>query len=372
LGLKSNSESLFMTVEILLKQVNDNLDKATKAEIQGSLSQAKNFYLIASRKLFDAASQSTGQLKVIRVSNAEKLLTKAKSLRINPASAMLNGRTLSQNDFILKEKPDVTFDDVAGLDNVKGEIRNKIIYPFQYPEEAKRFGIKSGGGILLYGPPGTGKTFIAQAIAHEVDAVFFTVKPSDVMSKWVGESEQNIARLFKEAREQPKSIIFIDELEALVPKRKDSGSTIMQRVVPQILAEMEGVESKKGSVLFIGATNEPWSIDHAALRPGRFDEKIYVPPPDMQARIKMFHLYLNERPLENDINWGKLGELSNGYSGADIKQICLKAALRPFHEVIQKGMQRGINMSDLEEVLKEIRPSVNPAIVQKYEDFQSA
>ena len=360
-----------MSIELLLKQINDYLDKATRAEAQGNRSQAKNFYLTASRKLFDAASQSKESLKAVRVANAESLLAKAKSMRTTELP-ILNRQTASQSDFILREKPNVSFDDVAGLDNVKEEIKNKIIYPFQYPKEAKRFGIKSGGGILLYGPPGTGKTFIAQAIAHEVDAVFFTVKPSDVMSKWVGESEQNIARLFNEAREQPKSIIFIDELEAIVPKRKDSGSTVMQRVVPQILAEMEGVESKKGSILFIGATNEPWSIDHAALRPGRFDEKIYVPPPDVPARIKMFQLYLKERPVENDIDWDKLGGLSQGYSGADIKQICLKASLRPFHEAIQKGCQRSINMNDLLEMLKIVKTSVNPLTVQKYEAFQSS
>jgi transitional endoplasmic reticulum ATPase len=192
------------------------------------------------------------------------------------------------------------------------------------------------------------------------------------MSKWVGESEQNIARLFTEARQQPKSIIFIDEVEALIPKRKDSGSTVMQRVVPQILAEMEGMESKKDNLLFIGATNEPWSIDHAALRPGRFDEKIYVPPPDLPARIKLFQLNLKGRLQEADIDPNNLAELTEGYSGADIKQVCLKAALIPFREVIRGNAERGINMADLQKVLEDVKPSISRATIEKYEGFTFA
>jgi SpoVK/Ycf46/Vps4 family AAA+-type ATPase len=189
------------------------------------------------------------------------------------------------------------------------------------------------------------------------------------MSKWEGESEQNIAKLFTEARSQSKSIIFIDEVEALIPKRKDSGSTVMQRVVPQILAEMEGMESKSERVLFIGATNEPWSIDHAALRPGRFDEKIYIPPPDLPARVKLFQLNLKGRLLEDGIDFNKMAELTDGYSGADAKQVCLKAALIPFREAIQGKAERGINMADLLKVLEEVKPSISRQTVEKYEKF---
>ena len=360
-----------MNKDISLKKVEEFLGNAAKAETQGNLDTAREYYLQASRQLFDIAAESSGTLKKIRLDNAEKLVQKAKSLpNREKVTATGSPRPASGSDFILKEIPNVTFDDVAGLDNVKEEIKNKIIYPFQFPEQAQKFGIKSGGGMLLYGPPGTGKTYIAKAIAHEVKAVFFSIQPSDVMSKWVGESEQNVAKLFTEARAQTKSIIFIDEVEALIPKRKDSGSTVMQRVVPQILAEMEGMESKKDNILFIGATNEPWSIDHAALRPGRFDEKIYVPPPDLPARIKLFQLNLKGRLQEKDIELNKLAGSTDGYSGADIKQVCLKAALIPFREVIRGDAERGINMADLQKVLEDVKPSISHQIIEKYEDFK--
>ena len=358
-----------MSKDLSLKKVEEYMEKAVQAETKGSADNARDFYLQASRHLFQIAEQTKGELRAIRVNNAEKLLEKAKSIRNRERLPVGGNQQTAASDFVLKEIPDVTFDDVAGLDNVKEEIKNKIIYPFQYPEQAKKFGIKSGGGMLLYGPPGTGKTYIAKAVAHEVNAVFFSIQPSDVMSKWVGESEQNIARLFTEARSQSKSIIFIDEVEALIPKRKDSGSTVMQRVVPQILAEMEGMESKSERVLFVGATNEPWSIDHAALRPGRFDEKIYVPPPDFPARVKLFQLNLKGRFLGEGIDYNKLAELTDGYSGADAKQVCLKAALIPFREAIQGKGERGITMADLQKVLGEVKPSISRQIVEKYEKF---
>ena len=360
-----------MAKDLSLKKVEEFLETAAKAETHGSMDTAREYYLLASRQLFNIAAESSDKLKEIRLANAEKLMQKAKSLP-NREKIAVSSRPGTISNFILKEAPDVTFDDVAGLDNVKEEIKNKIIYPFQFPEQAKKFGIKSGGGMLLYGPPGTGKTYIAKAVAHEVKAVFFSIQPSDVMSKWVGESEQNITRLFTDARQQSKSIIFIDEVEALIPKRRDSGSTVMQRVVPQILAEMEGMESKKDNLLFIGATNEPWSIDHAALRPGRFDEKIYVPPPDLPARIKLFKLNLKGRLQEADIDPNKLAELTEGYSGADIKQVCLKAALIPFREIIMGNAERGINMADLQKVLEDVKPSISRVTIEKYEGFTFA
>lgn len=145
-----------------------------------------------------------------------------------------------------------------------------------YPEKAKKWKVKTGGGVLLYGPPGTGKTYLAEAVAGELDADFFYVKASDIMSKWVGESEKRVAELFKKARESKKAVIFIDEIDALLPKRT-THSSVMQRVVPQFLAEMDGIDSRNENILLMAATNVPWNIDPAALRPGRFDFKFYIP-----------------------------------------------------------------------------------------------
>jgi transitional endoplasmic reticulum ATPase len=355
-----------MNVDVYLKKGEEYIENASKAEENGELRKARDWYLKASEQLFNAASQSSGRMRNIRIENAEKLLEKVKSLKVTHKEVESGGEPAS---FTVTEKPNVGFDDVAGLDNVKEEIRNKLIYPSLYPEKAELYGIRSGGGILLYGPPGTGKTYIAKAVAGEVDAVFYSIKPSEVLSKWVGESEQNVKKLFETARGNERSVIFIDEVEALIPKRRSSGSTVMQRVVPQILAELEGIESKNDNLLFVGATNEPWSIDPAALRPGRFDEKIYVPPPDYEARKKIFELNLKGKPLD-EIGFDALAELTEGYSGADLRHICVKASLIPFKESIKTGEERGIAMDDMRSVMGDIKPSINREMVRKYEEFK--
>src|SRR6266550_1170303 len=221
----------------------------------------------------------------------------------------------SASQWIVKEKPNLKFDDVAGLDGVKEDIRLKMVYPFEHSELAERFGIRGGGGVLLFGPPGTGKTMLAKATAGELDATFFTISPADVLSKWVGEAEQNIKKLFDAARGEKRAVIFIDEIEALVPARRDEGSSVMQRVVPQILQGMEGFDKKSVSpILFMGATNVPWQLDPAILRPGRFDEKVYIPLPDLAARRKMLDIYLGKRPVAADVNLDELAQKLDGYS----------------------------------------------------------
>src|SRR5439155_12513101 len=168
---------------------------------------------------------------------------------------------VSAEQWMVKEKPTIRFADVAGLEDVKQDIRLKMIYPFEHPDLAKKFGVRLGGGILFYGPPGTGKTMLAKATAGEVDATFFRVSAADMLSKWVGEAEQNIKKLFDAAAAEPRSIIFIDEIESLVPARRDEGSSVMQRVVPQILQGMEGFDKKNvNPILFMGATNVPWQL----------------------------------------------------------------------------------------------------------------
>src|SRR4030095_2131065 len=168
---------------------------------------------------------------------------------------------------------------------------------------------------------------LAKATAGEIDATFFRISPADILSKWVGEAEQNIKKLFDTAAGEARAIIFIDEIEALVPARRDEGSSVMQRVVPQILQGMEGVDKKKCSpIRFMGATNGPWQLDPAVLRPGRFDEKVYIPLPDLAARRKMLDIYLGKRPVDAQVDLDELARELEGYSGADIKYICDRAA----------------------------------------------
>jgi SpoVK/Ycf46/Vps4 family AAA+-type ATPase len=274
------------------------------------------------------------------------------------------------SEWIAHEKPNIGFDDIAGLEDVKEDIRLKMIYPATHPELAKRYGITIGGGVLLYGPPGTGKTMMAKAIAHELDATFFLINPAQIMSKWVGEAEQNIRKLFDAARAEDAAIIFIDETEALVPKRRSGGSTVMQRVVPQILQELEGFDRNgERALLFVGATNKPWMLDEAMLRPGRLDTKIYVGLPDAPARFRLLEIHLSERPLDEDVDFGDLCDKLDGYTGADIKNIVARAAAIPFTHAIAGGKPRPINMHDLVGIVEVTPPSVDKATLSRFETF---
>jgi transitional endoplasmic reticulum ATPase len=285
-------------------------------------------------------------------------------------SAEGEGETTA-SQWVVKEKPSIRFDDVAGLDEVKEDIRLKMVYPFEHPELAQRFGIHGGGGVLLYGPPGTGKTMLARATAGEIEATFFTISPADILSKWVGEAEQNIKKLFEAARAEDRSIIFIDEIEALVPARRDEGSSVMQRVVPQILQEMEGF-GKNGDrvVLFMGATNVPWQLDSAVLRPGRFDEKVYIPLPDFPARRKMLDIYLGKRPVDDAVDLEALANRLEGYSGADIRYICDRAATIPFLQSVATGQEGEITHQILDDVIGDTARSVTPDMLKRFEKWQ--
>ena len=274
------------------------------------------------------------------------------------------------SDWIVKDKPDLGFDDIAGLDDVKEDIRLRMIYPFSHPELAKRYGVTAGGGVLLYGPPGTGKTMMAKAIAHEIGATFFVISPAQVLSKWVGEAEQNIRKLFEAAKAEDASVIFIDEVEALVPRRKSDSSSVMQRVVPQILQELEGFDrTEDRALLFVGATNKPWMLDEAMLRPGRLDTKVYVGLPDPPARFKLLEIHLGDRPLAEDVDFGRLCDMLEGYSGADIRNVAQRAATIPFMESIAGQDPRPISMQDLVTVIEATSRSVNDADLARYERF---
>lgn len=274
------------------------------------------------------------------------------------------------SDWIVKDKPNIGFDDIAGLEDVKQEIRLKMIYPFQHPELAKQYGIGVGGGILLYGPPGTGKTMIAKAVAHDIDAVFFLVSPAQMMSKWVGEAEQNVRKLFDAAKAETTSVIFLDEIEALVPKRQSDSSTVMQRVVPQILQELEGFDrGADRALLFVGATNRPWMLDEAILRPGRLDALVYVGLPDAPARFRLLEIHFGDRPMADDVDFGTLCDRLEGYSGADIKSIAQQAAQRPFLEAIGGKAARPIAQADIVAEIDETPPSVHPSDLARYDKF---
>jgi transitional endoplasmic reticulum ATPase len=363
--------------------------KGLDARRAGQWDSARIYLLEAARAMLELSKEAQGEdLREARRQMSQKLLDLAKDCdtakkenRRQPAqgrrgqpgkgeqSQESEGGT-SADQWVVKEKPSLRFDDVAGLDDVKEDIRLKMIYPFQHPELAAKFDIRAGGGVLMYGPPGTGKTMLAKATAGEIEATFFRISPADVLSKWVGEAEQNIKKLFDAAAGEERSIIFIDEIEALVPARRDEGSSVMQRVVPQILQGVEGFDKKAGRpILMMGATNVPWQLDPAMLRPGRFDEKVYIPLPDLAARRKMLDLYLSKRPVAPEVDLGALAARLDGYSGADIKYVCDRAATIPFLRSVATGEEGDITPDVIDDVLNDTPPSVTREMLKRFDDW---
>ncbi|HLT48706.1 MAG TPA: CDC48 family AAA ATPase [Rubricoccaceae bacterium] len=261
--------------------------------------------------------------------------------------------------------PDVGWDDVGGLEDVKRRLREGIELPLQNPEAFRRLGIRQAKGFLLYGPPGNGKTLIAKAVAREAEANFVATKSSDLLSKWYGESEKQVSRLFQRARQVAPTVIFIDEIDALAPQRGGGlgEPAVTERVVNTILAEMDGLEELQG-VVVIGATNRPTLIDPALLRPGRFDELVYVPVPDEAARRKILGIQTAKMPLAADVDLDALARRTERYSGADLENLVRKAGLMALREDLDRA---DVPMRFFEEALAETRPSVTPEMEREYE-----
>lgn len=271
---------------------------------------------------------------------------------------------------VIEKRDKITFEDIAGLDEAKKAFKEKVVDAFEHKDLYQKYGKKVGGGLLLYGLPGTGKTMFAEAASNETDSLFIPVKCSDIKSKWYGESEANVKRIFEKARKAKKAIIFFDEFEAIGSKRTDNSENANNDLVPQILAEMQGVDSSKSNsvILVIAATNKPWSIDSAFLRPGRFDEKIYIPLPDLEARKKLFELKLKSIPQEN-LDYDYLADITNGFNGADIGAFCDKLKMLAINKSIAAGNECSITMEDVEQVKGIIKSSVSPEDVQRLVEF---
>ncbi|WP_268541540.1 CDC48 family AAA ATPase [Candidatus Nitrosotenuis cloacae] len=260
---------------------------------------------------------------------------------------------------VLVEVPNVTWDDVGGLEQLKEELKEAVEWPLKHKEAFEYVDVSPPKGVLLYGPPGTGKTLIAKALAKMTESNFISVKGPELLSKWVGESEKGVREVFRKARQAAPCIIFFDEIDALVPRRGGGDSShVTESVVSQILTEIDGLEELHG-VLIIGATNRLDIVDSALLRPGRFDRIIEVPKPDAKSRRHIFEIHTRKKPLASDVNLDKLVEQTDGYTGAEISAVCSRAAIAALKRHIngQATSHKDIKITqqDLEDALKKVR-----------------
>ncbi|ADT84250.1 CDC48 family AAA ATPase [Thermococcus barophilus] len=282
---------------------------------------------------------------------------------------------------VLLEIPNVRWDDIGGLEEVKEALREAVEWPLKYPEAFQALGINPPKGILLYGPPGTGKTLLAKAVATESEANFIGIRGPEVLSKWVGESEKNIREIFRKARQAAPTVIFIDEIDAIAPRRGTDVNRVTDRLINQLLTEMDGIEENSG-VVVIAATNRPDILDPALLRPGRFDRLILVPAPDEKARYEIFKVHTRKMPLSEDVDLKELAKRTEGYTGADIAAVCREAAMNAMRRALKEGIIKPgvkmdevkqkvkVTMKDFEEALEKVGPSVSKETMEYYKKIE--
>ncbi|MEM0438203.1 MAG: CDC48 family AAA ATPase [Candidatus Micrarchaeia archaeon] len=263
--------------------------------------------------------------------------------------------------------PSISYEDIGGLKEEIQKVREMVELPLRHPELFQRLGIDPPKGVLIYGPPGTGKTLLAKAVASESEANFYYIGGPELVSKYVGESEERLRKLFKDAEENAPSIIFMDELDAIAPKREEATGEVERRVVSQLLTLMDGLNAR-GQVIVIGATNRPNSIDQALRRPGRFDREIEIGVPDRNAREEILEIHTRHMPLSKDVDIKKIADITHGYTGADISSLCKEAAMRALRRKLPDLDLEGpipaeelekieVNQGDFMDAMREILPS---------------
>jgi len=290
-----------------------------------------------------------------------------------------DSKTIKLDQWVLTEKPDISWSDIADLERPKRAIEESIIFPVRRPD---LFPLGWPRGILFFGPPGCGKTLLAAAIASEIKGMFFCADAASLMSKWLGESERNVSQLFAKAREvsesgQP-SIVFIDEIDSLMGVRgEEVGGEV--RVRNQFLKEMDGIldKNKKFHVYLIGATNKPWVLDEPFIR--RFQKRIYVPLPDVKARMDMFQIYAQNLKFQNNVDFAELARRTEGYSGGDIRDLFQSTQIKVVRDFFQRGAANDLNaipdpitMEDFETIIVGRRPSVSQNIIKRYFDWDES
>jgi transitional endoplasmic reticulum ATPase len=361
--LKIHTRNMPLSKDVKLKDI----AKITHGFVGADLNAlAKESAMIVLRRVLpDLKKAGVEEGQSIPTEILEKLMVTQKdfleALKIVRPSAMRE---------VLVETPDVTWNDVGGLEEVKEKLKEAVEWPLNKPEAFKRMGIRPPRGILLYGPPGTGKTLLAKAVAKESESNFILVNGPSLLSKWVGESEKAVRHIFRKARQTSPTILFFDEIDALVPRRGRSngdGSQATEKIVNQMLTEMDGLESLN-DVLIIGATNRPDIVDPALLRQGRFDRIIFTPVSDEEGRKKIFEIYLKKMPVNKDVDSAKLADKTKGYVGSDIEGVCREAAMIALREDIKS---KEVKMDHFMKALEVVRASVDKEIIDTYKQLEN-
>ncbi len=358
-------------IELLNSTFELYMQKGKEAKGKGNYALAKRNFMLAGETMMKIAKISQGKLKEVRLNRAKRIVEL--SDRIGTEKEKKKNDASEEDDEVKRwqqaEIPNIHFSDVAGLEDVKKAIKIRMINPILYPDKYKLYNKKTGGGVLLYGPPGTGKTMIAKAIACEVGAKFYAVKGSDIVSKWVGESEKNINSLFEEANKQDRAIIFIDEMDSLLGKR---GQDIHNdKRVNEFLQQIDGFSGRNPNLLLLGATNRPWDIDTAATRSGRFSQKIYIPLPDEKARKFMIEKNMKNVPVSKDFDVDKIVKQTKNYSGADIEELCDRAKDEPLLKAIELDSVVEVTNKDFNNILKIFPPSVTESELEKFAEYNN-
>lgn len=354
--LYGEAAAMYAAAAATLLDAGEGCDAGERADIENSV---------------DRLIETSKELKAC----AERVLRKAEDApRPRQSAPAGDDDDTDARFFPVGRVPEVTFDDIAGLEEAKQLVLDEIINPLIYGEFYRQFHIESNGGLLLFGPPGSGKTMMARAIANKADMAFFSVRCSDIVGKYFGEAEKHVRALFRAAREAKNAVIFLDEAEALACRR-GGNSTVMNRLVPELLSQMDGFEKFEGRIIVIFATNRPYDIDPAFLRPGRLPNHCYIPLPDRQVRRDFLEKRLGELPCGEGIDVDALARRTDRFSCADLTNLIKRACQRPVNRCIQRSTAgeadpaEKLNGPDLEAALESLHPSVEPSEIERLEKW---
>jgi vacuolar protein-sorting-associated protein 4 len=371
----------------LLETAKKNASMAYKLDQSGQSHQAVRYYVAAAEQLQKLINfHDDPNMKNLYYRKAMEYILRVKEIRgiiepseTPPPSKAPSPKTDEISDaissVIVKEKPNVKWEDVAGMEEAKAALREAIILPMSRPDLFKG-ARKPWKGVLMFGPPGCGKTYLCKAVASEVDSTFFSVSAANLISKWLGESEKLVQELYERAVEEAPSIIFFDEIDALAGARGGSSEgEAMRRVKTQLLQAVEGFGTGDELLVTVGATNTPWDIDAAMRR--RFERRVYITLPEREAREKMFAIHTKGVPLHDDVDFAQLAEITGGYTAADIALLCREALMQPIRELDAEGalsdmsiQVRAPKVNDFHNAMMHIRPSVAPNELERYDKWR--